>query len=750
MSRRLSQIALSLGASVFLMGLNACALLRTPPQDLTLEQRLRELPSHLKLNLKGKKSELRFNEHLVPYIISDSDEDAAFLLGVVHAHLRGFQLELLRHASQGRLSERVGPFAAQLDHALKSFDFGRASARIEASMPVETRLWMESFVKGLNARWMQEPTPFEFASIGVERELWTLRELITVSRLMAADVNWIVWLQALPHTNSQARWTLDTALARESNSWEMLQKIFLELSRSGSNSWVVASQKSENGAPLMANDPHVGLLYPNLWLLVGLHSPSIQSVGLSLPGIPFVLLGRNPWLAWGGTNMRALSTEFYDVSQLPEAEFSKRESKIKIRAWRDRTVTLRETRFGPVLSDAGLFGKGPAFSVKWMGHEPSDEFTAFYRMNKARSFEEFHSALSTYGVSAQNFLYADVQGNIAHVLALKKPKRREARPEKLLLPAQDKYLWKGVQNATELPYRWNPGENFLVSANDRPVFAPEDLGLVFSPGDRARRVAQLIATTRRPVTLKDMKDWQRDVHSADAARIAPRLVKFLQQAGVDPTHPDFRELKGWNANFDAKSRGALVYAAVEAELLERYSARLLPKDLSSRWIASSYAREVLLRALGANSKSSESSPTLSATDVFEAWNHAQKNDLKTFRNWGEKHPESLNHPFSALPWIGKRYRFAIGPASGSFDTLMKRAHSPRAGLAPTSYGATARHVSDLSDPDANEFVLFGGQDGALGSPAALSQVPLWQNGEMIRLPLSLDLVRKEFALSHEL
>lgn len=727
-----------------LLGLSSCAILRGPPKTRSLKSRIDELPGGLRQHLKGK-TELRFNEHLVPYITSDNDEDAAFLLGVVHAHLRGFQLELLRRASQGRLAERLGPPATKLDHALRIFDFGRASNKIETSMPADTRKWMEAFVRGMNARWMREPRPFEFDSLNIPLDPWTLKDLITMSRLLAADVNWLLWIEALSDKNSDSRWKTETAISDEKNSWNTLKKIFLELSKSGSNSWVIAARRTENGAPLIANDPHVGLTFPNLWMLVGLKSPSFQVVGLSFPGIPFVLLGRNRFAAWGGTNMRALSTEFYDVSKLPETAFTSRSEKLVIRAWPDRSLKIRETRFGPVLSDANIFKTKNAISVRWVGHEASDEFTAFYKMNQAHNFEQFHKAFETYGVSAQNFLYADVHGDIAHILAMRKPERNEARPPGPLIPAQSQHLWKALTPSTTLPYRFNPGENFLLSANERPEFAPEDLGILFAPSDRASRIRSLIDNARAPLTLADMKRWQEDVHSVDSLKLARRFERIFSSVARDESSPASREafaaLKEWDGQWRAKSRGALVYAALEALVVENLTKSQLKTENAKALLRSGNVRHILEAALD-----SDSSLIPESKELRKIWKRALVGDLKKFSGWGDKHEEALSHPFEMLPFVGSKYRFYRGPAAGSFDTLAKRAHSLSEGPSPTSYGATARHVSDLSDPDANEFVLFGGQDGALGSPASMSQLKLWQDGKRIRLPLTPALIEKEFPL----
>jgi penicillin amidase len=735
---------------VAVLGLSACALLRSPPQEIPIKERLAQLPSGLRSQLKSRNSELRFNEHLVPYIVSDNDEDAAFLLGVAQAHLRGFQLEVLRRASQGRLAERVGPFAAKIDHALRIFNFGKASPAIEASLPAETRVWMEAFVRGINARMKAEPRPFEFESLGLEFETWTLRDLITMSRLLAADVNWILWLRALGDKNPDGVWSLETGMAKDGRSWDTLRKLFVDISKSGSNSWALASRLTENGAPLMANDPHVGLLYPNLWLLYGLQSPSFKVVGLTLPGIPFVLLGRNPSGAWGGTNMRAMSTEFYDVSKLAPDAFKTREETIKVRAWPDKTIKIRETRFGPVLSDAALLKSKRAFAVKWLGHEESDEFTAFYLMNRAHNFELFHKAFETYGVSAQNFLWADVNGNIAHVLAMRKPERSGARPDLALLPAEERYLWKSVTRATGLPYRWNPSSNFLASANDRPDFAPEDLGPLFSPPDRSVRIAQLIGARKKALNVADMQAWQEDVYSAKAHAIAKLFVKHFAARALEPKRDPRQkealdELKAWDGRFAVDSRGALAYAALEAQVVAQLAdTQLLRTPLLK---GSSYVREILLPAFeGWSAKK----PLLSEKDIDAVLSRAVRGDLAKFRVWGDKHEETLAHVFAQLPLVGSKYLFHRSPVAGSLDSLAKRAHNVDEGETPTSYGATARHVSDLSDADANFFVLFGGQDGWLSSPASLSQLPLWKKGGRIRMPLTPALIEKQFPLKAKL
>ena len=123
---------------------------------------------------------------------------------------------------------------------------------------------------------------------------------------------------------------------------------------------------------------------------------------------------------------------------------------------------------------------------------------------------------------------------------------------------------------------------------------------------------------------------------------------------------------------------------------------------------------------------------------------AAADGLDAFADWGDMHRLRLAHPLSRLPLVGRRYRFADEGVGGSSETLMKTAHRTTAGRHAVTYGSNARHISDMSDPDANWFVLLGGQDGRFNSSTLLDQWDLWRRGEYVRVPLTLSAVRESF------
>ena len=184
------------------------------------------------------------------------------------------------------------------------------------------------------------------------------------------------------------------------------------LSKSGSNSLAVAGHRSDTGGALMANDPHLGILVPNVWLIAGVRSPSYHAVGLMAPGLPIFAIGRNPHIAWGGTNMRAASSDLYDVSGVPASEIVERDESIDVRWWFDSDVTVRETAWGPIVSDVPLLAEHdlPPLALKWTGHGASDEIGAMLAVSRARTFDEFRAAFDRFAVPGQNMLYADASG----------------------------------------------------------------------------------------------------------------------------------------------------------------------------------------------------------------------------------------------------------------------------------------------------------------------------------------------------
>jgi penicillin amidase len=739
--------------------LAGCALLKPLPKAATVEQRLGMLPTG-HLPLQGRVT-IYWDQHQIPFIDAETDDDAAFALGLVHAHLRLGQMAIYRRIAQGRIAEMGGPLAIDVDHGIRILEFGRAVPAILAALPQATRRWLQRFVDGINHyQATAKRLPFEYRILGLDREPWTVADVLAFGRLVGADVSWIVWFNLLK-LRDRPDWPQlwarlleqggDRAAAPNSGrpANEAMANILAGLSRSGSNSLAIAPRRTRTGSAILANDPHLGINLPNAWLLAGLKSPSYHAVGLMVPGLPLIAIGRNPWLAWGGTNMRASASDLVDVSALPEAKKASHTETIGVRWWLDQDVTVRGTPFGPIVSDAPqLRDLGLAdLSLRWTGHQPSDEVTAMLKVAGARTFEEFRSAFASFAVPGQNMLYADVDGNIGQVMAVRVPDRSQA-PSDLIVDARTgDRMWEHLRDATNLPAVVNPDNGYIASANNKPPNGDAAVGFFFSPDDRIRRMAALIEEAGT-VDVDQVKAMQRDIHVGSSAALNEVLVRKLRQNGVaDEATGEARRVFELMASWDGQYR-ADSQAPVAFELFRVYFTRQLYEAAFGATDWAAFANVGRIKALLIEDIE-RTEPTALAPSLRSSLDRAARR-IGEFPTWGDMHRLVLRHPLALLPVVGRRFEFADYPIGGSSDSLMKTAHPTTDRRHRAGYGATARHVSDLSGMDRNWFVLLGGQDGWMNSANFLDQVPLWLEGRYLEMPLRVETVRARFRYVTEL
>ncbi|MFP3945091.1 MAG: penicillin acylase family protein, partial [Alphaproteobacteria bacterium] len=628
------------------------------------------------------------------------------------------------------------------------------------AMPEESRTWLQRYTDGVNAyieRLDASELPHEFELLAMKREKWRPEDTIAIGRLGGADINWVTWLLLLPFKDDPefaeiwdtvkrigngGTTSFDTAATglgparADMDALRAVARLGLLLARTGSNSMVVAPERSETGAALIANDPHLGFVVPNLWLIAGLKSPNYDIVGMMLPGTPTFGFGRTPHIAWGGTNMRSLNSDFVDLSRVPESSFRTHTEKIGVRFWFDRTITVRLSPYGPVLSDAAVFeGASEPFAVRWIGHEATDEITALLKAARAGSWREFRDAFGTFAIPAQNFLIADTDGNIAQITATQLPERRMEQFEDILAaPAAVKAAWYDLLTADELPFALNPPQGFLASANNRPAVTQAPLGIFFTPDERIRRLKALLGGDR-VFGLGDLRDIQLDVYSPLSVELRDAILARLGE--TVPESPGLALIREWDGRYAADSRGALAFEA----FLESFAPDVFEAAGKARlydtFAILAYLRPAVLDflpRLGDEAVRAAAARAFAAADRIAA---AEK-------TWGDVHRLQVQHPLGYVPLIGGRYRLQNFPVAGSRETIMKTGHPLTSGLHTTFYGSQSRHLSDLSDPDANYFVLLGGQDGWLNSENFADQVELWRKGEFVRMPLTPEKVREEF------
>ncbi|MFF8832536.1 penicillin acylase family protein [Streptomyces sp. NPDC015131] len=387
----------------------------------------------------------------------------------------------------------------------------------------------------------------------------------------------------------------------------------------GSNSWVVSGKYTTTGKPLLANDPHLAPQLPSLWYQMGLHCRSVSDkcrydvAGYTFAGMPGVVIGHNQDIAWGFTNLGADVSDLYlekvtdsgyeyDGKELP---FVTRQEVIRIAGAKARTITVRTTNNGPLVSDrsnelekvgdeapvtgpAPDRGDGYAVALRWTALDPGKSMDAVFKLNRATDFKQFREAARDFEVPSQNLIYADAkgaEGNIGYQAPGKIPVRQKGHDGTLPAPGWDKrYTWKKeFVPFDELPYEENPERGYIVTANQAvidPDAYPYRLTEDWGYGSRSQRINDLIESKTKDgakVSTEDMRTMQMDNSSEIAKLLTPYLLK------IDISDPHVREaqklLEGWNYTQDADSGAAAYFNGVWRNVLKLAFGNKLPKEL---------------------------------------------------------------------------------------------------------------------------------------------------------------------------
>ncbi|WP_274030677.1 penicillin acylase family protein [Streptomyces sp. MMBL 11-1] len=383
----------------------------------------------------------------------------------------------------------------------------------------------------------------------------------------------------------------------------------------GSNSWVVSGKHTTSSKALLANDPHLAPMLPSLWYQMGLHCRELSktcqydTAGYTFSGMPGVIIGHNQDIAWGLTNLGADVTDLFlekvsDDGYLYDGKtkaFETREETIKVAGGRDRTITVRETNNGPLVSDrskeldkvgqkapvsnaAPDRADGYAVALKWTALEPGKSMDAVFALNRAKDFTTFRAAAENFEVPSQNLIYADTEGNIGYQAPGKIPVRSEGYDGTAPAPGWDpKYAWKGYIPFDELPYEYNPDRGFIVTANQAVIDEkkyPHLLTKDWGYGARSQRINDLLTQKIKggeKVSTDDMQKMQMDNFSEIAALLVPKLKE------INISDPSVREaqklLEGWDYTQEPDSAAAAYFNGVWRNILKLAFGNKLPKEM---------------------------------------------------------------------------------------------------------------------------------------------------------------------------
>lgn len=550
----------------------------------------------------------------VPHIFAETEHDAWFAQGYVHAQDRLFQMEYVRRLARGTMAEAFGVTALEADRWSRVLGFWRATLGDLEQLTPDDRAALAAYAAGVNACVTQRRyrLPAEFTIVGLKPDPWQPEDTLGVLKVLAwaLSQNWegeVLRLQLLsalgperaaeldpfypanspviaPAEGQVSQQALAEAAGRLLAAYQQASQWFGQAATAGSNNWVIGPERTAARRPLLANDPHLSVAMPTLWYQNHLEvkGDSLRVAGATFPGLPGVVTGHNAHIAWGLTAGRADTQDLYVEQRHPEQPtwFRYQEEwegaqvfreEIRVRGEAEHHVEeVIITRHGPLIN--GLLPAGqqeslPPLALRWSGHTPGTSFSGMMALQKARDWASFRAALALVTEPSQNVVYADVAGNIGYQYVARVPKRRNGHG---LLPSPGwtgDGEWDGWLPFEELPHAYNPPQGYALSANNKP--APDDyphfLGADWFSGYRAARIERLLQSRPR-FTVRDFQNMQTDVYSVQAETLQPTMILA---EGVDMLERRIvRELETWNLFVEVDSFAAAAYEVMRIHLLD--------------------------------------------------------------------------------------------------------------------------------------------------------------------------------------
>ncbi|MBK9248227.1 MAG: penicillin acylase family protein [Ignavibacteria bacterium] len=767
--------------------------------------------------------EIYRNQFSVPHIIAKSEADAFFAIGYVHAQDRLWQMDVARRAGEGRLSEIFGKEALETDKFLRTLDLNVISKNLLKSASKQTRFILEQYSNGINAYVDEHKTglPFEFGALGYTPEPWEPHDCLLIGRMMAFEMSMSFWSDiafgeiadklgadraselipsypsgapvvvpqekktaSIPSTTFNTLTKTNSRLAGKSirEFGEILtgvrRYLGMEGSGVGSNSWVMRTYSPSGNSAILANDPHLTLALPARWYQAHVTAPTLNITGLTIPGIPLFISGRNDKISWGITNMMADDCDFYvekiDATN-PNYYTNDEGKRVKFRYRRDTIIVradeafiydMRFTKRSAIISDAHAFNypdkilnfprKEPnhflhkyGLSFSWTAQQMSDEVLAMYRINKANTWQEFLNGANLWGAPAMNFSYADVRGNIGIAPSGIIPIRTKCTPNIPNPGWLPEYAWQGYHTASELPNVYNPLKRYVFSANNKTTENPPFyISSLWEPPSRSERIEETLKEFDE-YAVRDAQFMQLDVTSPLARTFLKKTLPVIagKQKYLSPTElAAFKVLKRWDGIMNSRDAQPAIFSTFFNTMLEHTFAdelgdRLyrqysfisniptrkimdLLQDSSSVWFDDVQTKvveskdEIIFRSFVLAVRSLES---YYASAPMSTW------------KYGDIHQLTLNHLFSKNPYMKQIVTQGPFPTGGNNSTLNCGEYHY---FAPHEQiiGASMRMIADMRD-SVIYTVLAGGNSGEPLSAHYTNQLQLWLNGGYIRIPV---------------
>jgi penicillin amidase len=735
-----------------------------------------------------KETTVYFDEFGVPHIYANSSKDAMEALGYVHAQDRLWQMELMRRIAPGRLSEIFGSVALKNDKFFAGLGIEEASAKAIAALDKNSQSYQltMAYLDGINQYIDEGKSPIEFSLVGVKKDKFTIKDVYNIFGYMSfsfamaqksdpllTDIRnkyGMEYLKDFGIDGSLNTTRIKNAKEQPQEYAAIANSVASLLEQSpippfvGSNSWVIAPQKTKNGKVIFANDPHIGFSQPGTWYEAHIVTPDFELYGCYLAGTPYPLLGHNREYAYGLTMFENDDIDLYQEENNPfdankyrtPGGFTKYETRkkiIKVKDSADVVLNLKVSRHGPIMNDMidGL-NKDKPVAMSWIyTQQPIQILDAVYMLSHSKSKADFQKGVKLIAAPGLNVMYGDAKGNVAWWATGKLYKHNEGvNPNFILDGASGKDDIIEYLDFSKNPSAENPAWNYVYSANNQPE--PIDGFLYpgyYLPEDRAKRITRL---------LDPKSNWDKESVSKmifdNTSIVTPEVVKNLI-SNVNYTELSKNEkdaitvLKSWKGSSDLNDVAPTIYNkwiyfylknTFEDELGAANFKQFLGTHIMKQIVAKQMANENSLwwdNVTTKNKKEIRSEVLLkSFKDAIVSLEKQLGNAVPAW-TWNKVHVLEHQHPLGKVAAL--RRIFNVGPfeVPGTNEVINNQFfdYTDEAKYVVKG-GPSTRRIIDFSDIENSWSILPTGQSGNQLSSHYSDQAELYNAGKFRKMKLN--------------
>lgn len=706
--------------------------------------------------------------------------DVFYGFGFCQGQDRSAQIELMKRAASGTLSELFGRFTLPVDRLFRRTGLHNAAEEQFRLLSPRVTSMLTAFASGVNAgRTAGQPRqPHEFTLLRTQPSEFKPADVIAILKLQSFAIpsNWdseLARLMVLNLDGPDALLDLDPAYPEwqrvaappDSIAGKAAERLAEDLERfqetvrtgGGSNNWAVSGARTRSGRPLLANDPHLPPIMPPHWYLARMQSPDWAITGAALPGTPAIAIGHNGNCAWGVTAGLTDNTDLFlerigpdGRSALQDGEYvpcETRQEVIRVRGGSTVEEEVLVTPRGPIISPA-LYGELGAISMRavWLDPLPA---LGFMGTLETKTIQEFRAPFAEWPMLPLNLVYADTRGDVGYQLVGQAPRRRSGYGAVPGAGWDPRAGWHddGVP-FDEMPHILNPSCGFVASANTQPE--PHGtgpfLGVDWIDGYRFGRIVE---------ALEQRSDWDADSTAALQMDVKSLPWQEIREHVFDgnPASPEVRAarkiLENWDGRMASDSAGAILFHLFSKEMSHRIARARAPR--SAPWLLGRSLHPVTGSSLFAARRVGRLSRLLRERppgwfgegwhkEIDDALGEAYSYALRRLGKqadrwrWGRARTVTLAHPMSRVPSLGGIFNLGPFECPGDENTVLQAGSIGDDPFGAPGVVPSLRMVLDVGDWDRSLFSLPGGQSGNPFSPHYSDLLPKWLKGAGVPIP----------------